>query len=198
MKARMSDATDEMLVDLARKGDLEAYSELVRRYRERIYHTIFRFTKNHGDADDLAQETFLRAFRNLRRFRRKSSFYTWLFRIAVNQSLNFLKKRKQEMGREEWNERRVGRERSILGNPESASLATELSGRLNEAIDGLAWPYRSAFNLVVFQGMSHAEAARILRCSENTVSWRMHRARKLLQAKMRPYLDGVHDEMPDV
>jgi RNA polymerase sigma-70 factor (ECF subfamily) len=198
MKARMNDATDERLVELAKKGDLEAYSELVRRYRERIYHTIFRFTKNHGDTDDLAQETFLRAFRKLGRFRQKSGFYTWLFRIAVNQSLNFLKKRKKEMAREEWNERRVSRDQLFFGNPESASEATELSDRLNEAIDQLAWPYRSAFSLVVFQGMSHAEAARILRCSENTISWRMHKARKLLQAKMRPYLNGVRDELHKV
>ncbi len=198
MKERMNDATDEMLVRLAKKGDLEAYSELVRRYRERIYRTIFRFTKNHGDTDDLAQETFLRAYQNLGRFRRKSSFYTWLFRIAVNQSLNFLKKRKQEMGREQWKERDIVRERPASENPEATSEMAELSDRLNRAIDELAWPYKSAFNLVVFQGMSHAEAARILRCTENTVSWRMHKARKQLQAKIRPYLDGVSDEMPEV
>lgn len=77
-------------------------------------------------------------------------------------------------------------------------MSKELGERINEAVDALPLPYKSSFVLVVFQGMTHGEAARALRCSENTVSWRMHKARKMLQAKLRPYLDEVRNDMPKI
>src|SRR6266481_2537402 len=88
-------APDEMvLVKRARQGDLGAYDELVRRYQERIYATIYHMTSNHEDANDLAQEAFIKAFQALRSFKGGSSFYTWVYRIAVNKTINFLKQRK--------------------------------------------------------------------------------------------------------
>src|SRR3954469_18971250 len=87
--------TEEMeLVKRAREGDLEAYDELVRRYQERIYATIYHMTSNHEDANDLAQEAFIKAFHALKSFKGGSSFYTWVYRIAVNKTINFLKQRK--------------------------------------------------------------------------------------------------------
>ena len=82
------------LVRRARRGDLAAYDELVRRYQERIYATIYHMTSNHEDANDLAQESFIKAFQALKSFKGGSSFYTWLYRIAVNKTINFLKQRK--------------------------------------------------------------------------------------------------------
>lgn len=190
-----NDATDEALVEKTKKGDLDAYAELVRRYRERVYHTIFRFTRSHSDTDDLVQDTFLRAFQELGRFRQKSGFYTWIYRIAVNLSLNFLKKRKRDMARNEYDDRRVEAGGSAVSSPELASLARELSDKVNEAVEALPLHYRSSFILVALQGMSHAEAAQVLRCAEKTISWRMHKARKMLQARLKPYLDEVPDEM---
>jgi RNA polymerase sigma-70 factor (ECF subfamily) len=198
MKPFMKDWADEKLVEQAKQGDREAYSELVRRYRQRIYQTIYRFTQNHSDTDDLAQETFLQGYKALNHFRQKSGFYTWIFRVAVNQALNFLKKRKKERGREEYEENLLGLEQSPISSPESVSVTREFGERLNEAVDSLPLPYRSSFILVAFQGMTHGEAARILGCSENTVSWRMHRARKMLQARLRPYLKEVRDELQKV
>jgi RNA polymerase sigma-70 factor (ECF subfamily) len=198
MKPFMKDWADEKLVEQAKQGDREAYSELVRRYRQRIYQTIYRFTQNHSDTDDLAQETFLQGYKALKHFRQKSGFYTWVFRVAVNQALNFLKKRKKETGREEYEENLLGLEQSPISSPESVSVTREFGERLNEAVDSLPLPYRSSFILVAFQGMTHGEAARILGCSENTVSWRMHRARKMLQARLRPYLKEVRDELQKV
>jgi RNA polymerase sigma-70 factor (ECF subfamily) len=78
MNGVISDVSDDELVDRAKQGDRDAYSDLVRRHRERVYRTIFRFTRDHGDTDDLAQETFLQAFRELPRFREESGFSTWL------------------------------------------------------------------------------------------------------------------------
>src|SRR5262252_8403213 len=82
------------LVRLARQGDLDAYDELVRRYQERIYATVYHMTSNHEDANDLAQESFIKAYQALNTFKGGSSFYTWLYRIAVNKTINFLKQRK--------------------------------------------------------------------------------------------------------
>ena len=76
------------------RGDLQAYDELVKRYQERIYATVYHMTSNHEDANDLAQESFIKAFQALKSFKGGSSFYTWLYRIAVNKTINFLKQRK--------------------------------------------------------------------------------------------------------
>lgn len=188
MKRLMNDAREDVLVEQAQNGSREAYSELVRRYRERIYRTIFRYTKNHNDTDDLAQETFLQAFRAIKHFRQKSGFYTWIFRIAVNRSLNFLKKARLEKGKAQYEEKMENVGATAIHTPESIRTAKELGERLNEAVDSLPLAYKSSFILVVFQGMSHSQAARVLRCSENTISWRLHKARKILQAKLGPYL----------
>jgi RNA polymerase sigma-70 factor (ECF subfamily) len=196
MKPLSNDATDEALVEQAKKGDLDAYAEVVRRYRERLYHTIYRFTRSHSDTDDLVQDTFLRAFQELGRFRRKSAFYTWIYRIAVNLSLNFLKKRKRDLGREEYDDCRPEGKHPAASSPEFASMNLELSDKVNEAVEALPLPYRSSFILVAIQGMSHAEAAGVLNCAENTISWRMHKARKMLRTRLRPYFSEVPDEMP--
>ena len=78
------------LVARARRGDLAAYDDLVKRYQERIYATVYHMTANHEDANDLAQESFIKAYQALKSFKGGSSFYTWLYRIAVNKTINFL------------------------------------------------------------------------------------------------------------
>jgi len=191
MNVPIADVPDEGLVERAKAGGLEAYSERVRRHRERIFRTVYRFARDHGDADDLAQETFLQAFRQLGRFRENSGFYTWLYRIAVNLSLNFLKKKKREMGRQVLDEQTADERPAPDFTPERASQNSELRGCLERAVDSLPLSYKSVFILVVQEGMSHGEAACILGCSANTVSWRMHKARKMLQGKLRPVLGEV-------
>jgi len=188
----MDDLSDERLALEAKMGSREAFSELVRRYRERIYHTIFRFTRHSGDADDLAQETFMTAYESVKKFEQKSSFYTWIYRIAVNRTLNFLKKSKKERGREKYIEGNAHAEapRSQVFSPEIDSEGKELGEKMDEAIRSLPAAYQSAFVLVSFQGMTHAQAATVLGCSENTVSWRMHKARKMLQDRLKPFLSG--------
>jgi RNA polymerase sigma-70 factor, ECF subfamily len=187
MNGRMRDQPDDALVEAAKRGDLDAYGELVRRVQERIYATIFGMTRNHEDADDLVQETFMSAYRSLAGFGGRSSFYTWAYRIAVNLTLNHLKRRRREKGRESLDENAA-----VPGSdgptPEGDSLRAELRGKLDEAIAALPAIYRAAFNLVALQGLPHGQAAEILGCSENTVSWRMHKARKMLQERLGAYL----------
>ncbi|MFB0565315.1 MAG: RNA polymerase sigma factor [Candidatus Aminicenantaceae bacterium] len=186
---KMEDIPDDSLVKKAKRGDVEAFTELVRRYQKKIYNTIFQFTRNHLDADDLAQETFMKAFKSLKEFKQKSSFFTWLYRIAVNLSLNFFKKREKEKGRREFLENYSSSEGADFSpaSPENYSYKRELEKKVKEAIDTLPLAYKASFILVVFQGMTHAQASQILRCSENTVSWRMHKARKILQNKLKSY-----------
>jgi RNA polymerase sigma-70 factor (ECF subfamily) len=189
MNGKMEELGDDGLVELAKKGSLDAFAELARRSQEKVYHTIFGMTRNHQDADDLTQETFLYAYRALEGFKQKSSFYTWVYRIAVNLTLNYFKKKGQEKGRQDFedNASASGKTASTDLSPEGNSLKNELREKLDEAIASLPLAYRAAFNLVVFQGMSHGQAAEILGCSESTVSWRMHKARKMLQDRLQPY-----------
>ena len=139
----------------------------------------------------------MRAFKSLRGFKQNASFYTWIYRIAVNLTLNFLKKKKKEESKEVFinDFSRDKRLKSSILSPEKHSLKKELGEKLEEAINSLPLSYRASFVLVVFQGMTHAQAARVLSCSENTVSWRMHKARKMLQEKLHPYLKEGYDEM---
>ncbi|TET72627.1 MAG: sigma-70 family RNA polymerase sigma factor [Candidatus Aminicenantes bacterium] len=192
MNGNMADFADDHLVKQAKQGDVDAFTELVRRFQEKIYHTILSLTRNQQDAYDLAQETFMHAYKSLRNFKQSSTFYTWIYRIAVNLTLNFLKRRKRDEKREvhvEDYSLDVKSAASTL-SPERCSMKKELSRKLKEAIDSLPLIYRASFVLVVSQGLTHTQVAKVLRCSENTVSWRMHKARKMLQQKLRPYLEG--------
>jgi RNA polymerase sigma-70 factor (ECF subfamily) len=193
MNEKMRETAEAVLVEEAKSGRIEAYVELVRRVQERIYRTIFGMTRNHEDADDLTQETFMYAYKALGSFKSKSSFYTWAYRIAVNLSLNFLKKKGREKGREDFEDNAAvfGRAEYTALSPEGDSLKKELQDKLQDAIDKLPPVYKAAFNLVVRQGLSHGDAAAVLGCSANTVSWRMHKARKMLQIRLRPYLSEV-------
>jgi RNA polymerase sigma-70 factor (ECF subfamily) len=189
MNRKVEGYGDDRLVELAKKGDLNAFAELARRLQERVYHTIFGMTRNDQDADDLTQETFMFAYKALEGFKQKSSFYTWVYRIAVNLTLNFLKKKGKEKGREDFEDNASVFDKAAYTalSPEGDSLKRELKERLDEAIESLPLAYKASFNLVVFQGMSHSQAAEILGCSENAVSWRMHKARKMLQERLKPF-----------
>jgi RNA polymerase sigma-70 factor (ECF subfamily) len=189
----MDERRDDLLVEEARQGSREAFTELVRRHERKVYSLVFRMVRNHSDTDDLAQEVFLTAFRSIASFRRGSSFYTWIYRIAVNLSLTFLKKRSREKDRAEFREDLAGGGpgggRAL--SPEARSALNELGSKIDEAVDALPARFRASFVLVAGQGLSHAEAAQVLGCSENTVSWRMHKARKLLRVRLEPYLGEI-------
>jgi len=186
----MDERSEAELVEEARRGGREAFAELVRRHERRIYGVVYRMAGNHSDADDLAQEAFLTAWKAIGSFRCGSSFYTWLYRIAINASLSFLKKRARERTRTVFDDSLgvAGPSRMSPSVPEGSSAADELKSRIEEAVGGLPGHFRAAFALVVDQGLSHAEAARVLGCSENTVSWRMHKARRILRERLKSFL----------
>lgn len=189
----MDEISEDQLVRLSQAGDVEAFAVLVSRFQERIYNTVLGLTRNHLDADDLSQETFMKAFKSLKGFKQDSGFYTWLYKIAVNLTLNFLKKSGRH--RKKANSLMHNYEQAINSSgasatPEDYSMRIELKERLKHAIDGLPLAYRAAFFLVEVEGLRHKDAALVLNCSENTISWRLHKARKWLQVKLTPYLEG--------
>jgi RNA polymerase sigma-70 factor (ECF subfamily) len=193
----MPEIAEDALVARAKSGRMDAYTELVRRIQNKIYNTIFGMTRNHEDADDLTQDTFMYAYKALGHFKEQSSFYTWVYRIAVNLTLNHLKKKSREKGRADFEDNAAVLEKEEYAalTPEGDSLKREFREKLEEAIESLAPLYKAAFTLVVVQEMSHGRAAEILGVSENTVSWRMFKARKMLQKKLKPYLDEANHEM---
>ena len=189
-----ADMLEGDLVKRARRGDLKAYDELVKRYQERIYATIYHMTSNHEDANDLAQESFIKAFQALKAFRGGSSFYTWLYRIAVNKTINFLKQRKNKL-HFSLNDLDFNTEH----NPDLVALISdktphrdaglaELQNKLNEALHKLSEPHRMVVVLHDVQGVSHDEIAEIMDCNIGSVRSRLFYARQQLQGHLAEYL----------
>jgi RNA polymerase sigma-70 factor (ECF subfamily) len=185
----MDERPEASLVEDARRGGREAFAELVRRHERRVRGIALRMAGDPADADDLAQEVFMTAWRAIGSFRGGSSFYTWLYRIAVNTSLSFLNKRGREKDRAPFDENLAVAGPGNAAGPEGRSALRELTARVDEAVAALPVRFRACFALVIDQGLSHADAARVLGCSENTVSWRMYKARRLLRARIKPYLE---------
>ena len=183
-----------VLVKRARKGDLAAYDDLVRRYQERIYATIYHMTSNHEDANDLAQEAFIKAFQALRSFKGGSSFYTWVYRIAVNKTINFLKQRKNraQMSLDDldFNAEHDPDLVALVSDktPRREVALAELQEKLNAAMQKLSEPHRLAVTLHDVQGLSHEEIAEIMDCNVGTVRSRLFYARQQMQAYLSDYL----------
>lgn len=186
---------DEMaLVKRARYGDLSAYDELVRRYQERIYATVYHMTANHEDANDLAQDAFIKAYQALKSFKGGSSFYTWVYRIAVNKTINFLKQRKNKAQMSlddlDFNAEHDPDLIALISDktPRREIGLTELQEKLNEAMQKLSEPHRLVVTLHDVQGLSHEEIAEIMDCNIGTVRSRLFYARQQLQALLSDYL----------
>jgi len=192
--ANLEAADERELVQWSRNGDLSAYDELIRRFQERIYATLYNMTSNHEDAADLTQEAFVKAWQALKSFKGDSSFFTWVYRIAVNRTLNFLKSRKKRLHMS-LNDLDSGVER----NPDLVNLVShdtprrnvgleELKEKLNEALQQLSESHRMVVILHDIQGLPHDEIATILDCNPGTVRTRLYYARQQLQGLLSDYL----------
>jgi RNA polymerase sigma factor (sigma-70 family) len=193
--SELSAPTEEMeLVRRARSGDLRAYDELVKRYQERIYATIYHMTSNHEDANDLAQDSFIKAFQALKSFKGGSTFYTWLYRIAVNKTINFLKQRKNRthmsLNDLDFNAEHDPDLMALISDntPRRAAGLTELQEKLNAALLKLSEPHRLVVVLHDVQGQSHEEIAKVMDCNIGTVRSRLFYARQQLQSYLTDYL----------
>lgn len=182
------------LVSASREGDMAAYDQLVRRYQARIYATIYHMTSNHEDANDLAQETFIKAYSALKTFKGDSSFYTWVYRIAVNKTINFLKTRKNKtqlsLNDLDFNAEHDPDLLALVSEktPRRDAALKELQEKLNAALLKLSETHRLVVTLHDVQGLSHEEIAEIMDCNTGTVRSRLFYARQQMQGWLADYL----------
>lgn len=186
---------DLVLVRRAQAGDLEAYDQLVRRHQERVYSTVYHMTSNHEDAADLTQDAFIKAYNALRGFKGDCAFFTWIYRIAVNRTLNFLKQRRNRTPNLSLNDLDFNAEH----DPDVVALVSEqtprrqvdlgeLQEKLNAAMQKLSEVHRMVVVLHDIQGLPHEEIAAIMDCNPGTVRSRLFYARQQLQAYLSDYL----------
>lgn len=188
------DPTDNQLVERTQSGDARAFDDLVVRFSPRLYGLIYNMTASHEDTNDLLQEVFAKAYRSIRGFQGKSSFYTWMHTIAVNMTINFLKKR---------NRRKTTSlddvDNGILndpdfiaatsyGDPSHSANLVELQKKLNESMLKLSHEHRAVVTMFDIQEMPHAEIAKILKISEGTVRSRLFYAHKQLQTFLKEFM----------
>ena len=172
------DRDDEKKVLEFLSGRKEALAELFRRYRQDVYEIAYRFTSNRDDALEITQEVFMKLIEGLESFRRGSRFFTWLYRIAVNQSIDFLRRRKRRAAvpLEEGELRNLRRGTDPVQRAQSA----ELSERLREALGKLSEKHRTVLILHGMENLSYREIAQVVGCSIGTVMSRLFYARKRL------------------
>jgi RNA polymerase sigma factor (sigma-70 family) len=178
---------DQQLVSRTQEGDVGAFDELVVKYTPRLYGLVYNMTSNHEDTNDLLQDVFAKAYKAIRGFRGKSSFYTWIHSIAVNMTLNFLKKRGRryslsldDVDASIQNDKDFI-EATASSSPVREADLSELQKRLNEAMMKLSDEHRAVVTMFHIQGMPHAEISKILNVSEGTVRSRLFYANRQLQ-----------------
>ncbi len=187
-ESRMADA-DEELVLQSQKGDPVAFEALIRNHQHMVHSLTYRMTGSAADAEDLAQETFLRAYEQIGSFRGASKFSTWLYRIAVNTCLNW---RQREARRFRLQTDCAGDSPANPVNGESSAVDQALNQQVQSALLKLPAKQRAAIVLTIYDGLNHAEAARVLHCSETTVSWRVFTAKRKLKRWLAAG-EGRHD-----
>jgi len=186
--------SDARLVESVLSGNIAAFDVLVHKYKQRIFAIIYNMTSNREDAADLTQDSFIKAFRSLDKFKGRSQFFTWLYRIAVNGTLSHLKRNKYRryFSFENLNEEGIGPELaeafSSKVRTERPVLLNELQEKLNEALQSLSPKHRTVVVLFEIEGLSHEEISEVLGSSVGTVRSRLHYAKRELQASLQAYL----------
>jgi len=194
----MSAEADALLIERAKRGEVSAFEMLVVKYRRRIERLIGRIVRDVDLVEDVAQETFIRAYRALPQFRGESAFYTWLYRIAVNTA----KKTVSDLARdpviyesamsqrsEDDETSSVDRELTDGETPEAVLASREIARTVNAAMEALPEDLRQAIALRELEGLSYEEIATVMNCPIGTVRSRIFRARDAIATKLRPLLD---------
>jgi RNA polymerase sigma-70 factor (ECF subfamily) len=180
-------ATATALVAAAKAGDARAFEALVARYRKRIFALALHITGSASEADDIAQDVFLKAYRALPEFEGRSQFFTWVYRMTVNRSLNVRRDRARR-GEDMLDDPRLELAVAVdaRSNPSREAELRQTYARLLRALDALPIDMRTTVILVSLQGLSHGEVAVVQKVSEGTIAWRMHDARRRLHDAMTP------------
>jgi RNA polymerase sigma-70 factor (ECF subfamily) len=194
-----SDVSEFDLVKRCQAGDTEAFDELVTRYRTRVFGMINNMVHSEQDAWDLAQESFLKAWKSIGRFRGQSSFYTWIYRIVMNVTIDWLRKKQVKGGGAEFDDAIQLREIDPASNtvPKTEALShqamerDEIRTRIEKAISQLSPEHRAVILMKEIEDMQYHEIAEALRCSIGTVMSRLFYARKKLQALLKDVYENV-------
>jgi len=193
---RQEEASGDLdVVRQVQAGDVAAFDRLIVKYRSRVHAIIYNLTSNREDASDLAQEAFIKAFQSIHRFQGQSSFFTWLYRIAVNSTLSHLRKNRlrsffslEKISADEPVSREIVSALTDRAGAERETFVRELQDKLNEAMQKLSIKHRTVVTLFEIDGLSHEEIAEIMGCSVGTVRSRLHYAKRLLQAELQSYI----------
>ena len=183
MDVSCDDAEEHRLVDAAARGDAGAFTQLFHRYYSMIHAYAYRFTLSNFDAEDIAQETFVKAARSLHTFRGESTFKSWLYRIAINASRDWgrLKAKRTRLD-DALKSGEIEEAPHMAKAWANAGVNDGADDRVAAALASLPEEQRRAVILVYYDGMNHAEAARLLGCAETTLSWRIFKAKRKLKA----------------
>jgi len=172
-----------------------AFDQLILKYRERLFGVIYNMTSNREDAADLTQDAFIKAFQSINRFQGQSSFFTWLYRIAINSTLTHLRKNRlrtffslEKVDEDDRQSAEVIEALTDNTGAERDTFVHELQEKLNEAMQKLSIKHRTVVTLFEIDGLSHQEIAEVMDCSVGTVRSRLHYAKQLLQAELQPYI----------
>ena len=187
--------SDLAIVRRVQAGDVAAFDALILKYRERVFGIVYHLTSNREDSADLTQDSFIKAFQSIQRFNGQSSFFTWLYRIAVNSTLSHLRKNRmraffslESIHPDEPVSKEVIDALTDKTGAERGVFVHELQERLNEAFQKLSIKHRTVVTLFEIDGLSHQEIAEVMNSSIGTVRSRLHYAKQLLQAELQPYL----------
>jgi len=173
---------DINIINLVKKGDVRAFDILVVKYQDRLVYSVFKFCNDFELSQDIAQEAFVKAFRNIDKFRGESSFYTWIYRIAINTAKNYFSNKSR--GAETYNEDVLDGALSDLSlnsdNPETLLAAEEMKDAVNQAFQNLPDEIRSTLSLREYDGLSYEEIAKVQNCPIGTVRSRIFKGRELI------------------
>jgi RNA polymerase sigma-70 factor (ECF subfamily) len=192
-----TEESDLSLVQRAQRGESGAFDALVRRYQHKVVKLVMRYVRNPTEAEDIAQDAFIKAYRALPRFRGDSAFYTWLYRIAINTAKNSLASRSRNPVRLDADgggddDDRPGLEERMIdaATPEALALTEEIRATVTAAIDQLPDDLRTAIMLRELEGLSYEEIAKTMDCPVGTVRSRIFRAREAVDERLRDIFDG--------
>ena len=170
------------IINLVKKGDSRAFDILVVKYQDRLIYSVYKFCKDMELSQDITQEAFVKAFRNIDKFRGESSFYTWIYRIAINTAKNYFSNKSR--GAETYNEDILDTALSDMSlnsdNPETLLAAEEMKDAVNQAFQNLPDEIRSTLSLREYDGLSYEEIAKVQNCPIGTVRSRIFKGRELI------------------
>jgi len=192
---RLEADSDMEIVRRVQAGDVAAFDALILKYRERVYGIVYNMTSNREDAADLTQDAFIKAFQSIQRFGGQSSFFTWLYRIAINSTLSHMRKSRlrsffslETVNSDEPVSREIIAALTDKTGVQRDTFVRELQEKLNDAMHKLSIKHRTVVTLFEIDGLSHQEIAEVMNCSVGTVRSRLHYAKQLLQAELQPYM----------